>query len=163
MNSVRLVKAVREDAELLHGLQRDAFMPLYERYRDDDTSPALESTEIVTRKIADSDFFVIYIDDVPSGGVRVRRSWNDGENVCRISPIFLMPACCDMGMGTTVMKMLFDMYADADKWSLATIAQDKRNCHFYEKMGFVYTGKSTVINERMTIIGYEKRFRRWNT
>ncbi|MCC3352026.1 hypothetical protein [Ruminococcus albus] len=60
MNSVRLVKAVREDAELLHGLQRDAFMPLYERYRDDDTSPALESTEIVARKIADSDFFIIY-------------------------------------------------------------------------------------------------------
>ena len=54
------------------------------------------------------------------------------------------------------MEKLFSLYDDADKWSLATIKQDARNCHFYEKLGFVRTGTSTVINDRMTIIGFEK-------
>lgn len=124
MNNVRLVKASAENAELIHSLQKDAFMPLYERYHDDGTSPALETVSGVAEKIAYSDFLIIYLDDTPVGGVRVRRFENDG---------------------------------DADKWMLATIEEDARNCHFYEKHGFVRTGNKSVINELMTIIGYEKR------
>ncbi|MBQ8967984.1 GNAT family N-acetyltransferase [Ruminococcus sp.] len=157
MNNISLVKCTCEDAELLHKLQREAFMPLYDRYRDDETSPALESIEAVTRKIADSEFYFICDGDVPIGGVRVRLFRNADENIYNISPIFILPDRCDKGLGTAVMEKLFAMYADADKWSLATIKQDERNCHFYEKLGFVPTGSSTVINERMTIVGYEKK------
>lgn len=57
MNSIRLIKANAEDASLVHRLQREAFMPLYERYRDDETSPALETVSRVAEKISDSDFF----------------------------------------------------------------------------------------------------------
>lgn len=38
---LRLVTEV--EAESLHRLQVEAFMPLYEKYQDDDTSPAKES------------------------------------------------------------------------------------------------------------------------
>lgn len=156
MNSIRLVKANEEDAVLVHSLQREAFMPLYERYRDDETSPALETVSRVAEKISDSDFLMIYLEDTPVGGVRVRRFENGGETVRNISPIFVIPEYWDKGIGSAVMKMLFDTYNDADKWSLATIEEDGRNCHFYEKLGFIRTGARTVINDRMTIIGYEK-------
>lgn len=52
MNDLIKLKLVTEDeAECLHRLQVEAFMPLYEKYQDDDTSPAKESLKRVTEKI----------------------------------------------------------------------------------------------------------------
>lgn len=34
------------------------------------------------------------------------------------------------------------------------------NCHLYEKLGFVRTGKLQDINDRMTIVYYEKNMRK---
>lgn len=42
-------------------------------------------------------------------------------------------------------------------WELDTILQERRNCHLYEKMGYRQTGKTEVINERLTLTFYEKR------
>ena len=38
---VTLILATEEDAQLLHKLKYEAFLPLYEKYHDDETSPAL--------------------------------------------------------------------------------------------------------------------------
>ena len=49
--------------ECLHRLQVEAFMPLYEKYQDDDTSPAKESLKKVTEKIIDTNsdyYFVVF-------------------------------------------------------------------------------------------------------
>lgn len=32
----------------------------------------------------------------------------------------------------------------------------KGNCYLYEKMGYYQTGKTTVINENLTLVFYEK-------
>lgn len=48
---IELKLITREDAECLHKLQIEAFMPLYEKYQDDATSPAKESLETITKKI----------------------------------------------------------------------------------------------------------------
>lgn len=51
MSDLIELKLVTEDqAECLHRLQVEAFMPLYEKYQDDDTSPAKESLKIVTER-----------------------------------------------------------------------------------------------------------------
>ena len=34
--------------------------------------------------------------------------------------------------------------------------QEPKNCHLYEKMGYRQTGKTEVINERLTLTFYEK-------
>ena len=82
-------------------------MPLYERYRDDETSPVLETVSRVAEKISDSDFWVIYHGDTPVGGVSVRRFENDGEVARNISPLFVIPQYWDKGIGSEVMKVLF--------------------------------------------------------
>lgn len=156
MNSISLAKASGNDAELVQSLQREAFMPLYERYRDDETSPALESLERVLWKIENSDFLIIELDGKPVGGVRVRLDSCEEQVIRSISPIFLLPSCQDRGIGTEAMNTVFELYPDTDKWALSTIEQEKRDCHFYEKLGFVRTGSSTVIKDGMTIIGFEK-------
>ena len=42
-DSIELKLVTEDEAECLHRLQVEAFMPLYEKYQDDDTSPAKES------------------------------------------------------------------------------------------------------------------------
>lgn len=68
---IELKLATKEEAESLHRLQVEAFMPLYEKYRDDDTSPAKESIERVTEKITEenSDFYFILFHEEKVGGV----------------------------------------------------------------------------------------------
>ena len=76
MNDLIKLKLVTEDeAECLHRLQVEAFMPLYEKYQDDDTSPAKESLKRVTEKIIDtnSDYYFVVFHGEKVGGVRVRK------------------------------------------------------------------------------------------
>lgn len=48
------------------------------------------------------------------------------------------------------------MYSDAKIWELDTILQEKGNCYLYEKIGYTQTGKMKPINDKMTIVSYEK-------
>jgi hypothetical protein len=59
------------------------------------------------------------------------------------------------GYAQAAIKAVEELHG-SDNWSLGTILQEAGNCHLYEKMGYHRTGENEVINERMTIIGYEK-------
>lgn len=41
-------------------------------------------------------------------------------------------------------------------WELDTILQEKGNCHLYEKMGYYQTGKTEMINDKLTLVSYKK-------
>ena len=155
---ISLTKASHDDAALIHKLQCQSFMPLYERYRDDDTSPAKEPIERIIAKLEsdNTDFYIIFVDDEPIGAVRVvREGLTDGVEICRISPIFILPEYQDKGIGSAVMEMLFERY-DVQRWRLSTILQEHRDCHFYEKHGFVRNGENVNIKDGMTLVFYEK-------
>ena len=114
MNDLIELKLItREDAECLHKLQIEAFMPLYEKYQDDATSPAKESLETITKKIVDdnSDFYFILFNGEKAGAVRVK--WHKGKkvhkNVNWISPIFVIPKFQNKGIASNVIKQLFDI------------------------------------------------------
>lgn len=161
MNDLIKLKLVTEDeAECLHRLQVEAFMPLYEKYQDDDTSPAKESLKRVTEKIIEenSDFYFIVFHGEKVGGVRVR--WHQGkkvnENVNWISPIFIITEFQNKGIASTVIEQLFGIYPNTIEWRLDTIKQETGNCHLYEKYGFVRVGEDIVVNEKMTLVGYVK-------
>lgn len=158
--SMDLVLAAAEDAELLHKLQTEAFMLLYEKYRDDETSPAKESLEKITRKITEpnSDFYIICLEGEAVGGVRIRhdqRKTMDGR-MSWISPIFVIPSYHNKGIATKAIQRVFELYPETHSWRLETIKQEAGNCHLYEKCGFVRAGEEHVVNEKMTLITYEK-------
>ena len=154
---IELKLITREDAECLHKLQIEAFMPLYEKYQDDATSPAKESLETITKKIVDynSDFYFILFNGEKAGAVRVK--WHNGRNVKWISPIFVIPQFQNKGIASAVIERLFEVYSsDTIEWRLDTIKQEEKNCYLYEKCGFVRVGNETVINEKMTLVEYTK-------
>ncbi|PZT54713.1 GNAT family acetyltransferase [Paenibacillus silvae] len=51
------------------------------------------------------------------------------------------------------------MYNDVAVWELATILQERGNCYLYEKLGYQQTGETKEINDKMTIVFYEKRLK----
>lgn len=145
------------EAECLHKLQVEAFIALYEKYRDDITSPAKESLEKITQKIVEdnSDFYFILFNGKRVGGARVK--WHNGRNVKWISPIFVIPQFQNKGIASAVIEQLFEMYSsDTIEWRLDTIKQEEKNCYLYEKCGFVRVDNETVINEKMTLVEYTK-------
>ena len=136
MNDLIELKLItRKDAECLHKLQIEAFMPLYEKYQDDATSPAKESLETITKKIVDdnSDFYFILFNGEKAGTVRVK--WYKGpkvhKNVNWISPIFVIPKFQNKGIASNVIKQLFDIYPNTIEWWLSTIKQEEKNCHLW--------------------------------
>lgn len=86
---VQLVLAQRSDAQLIHGLKREAFMPLYEIYRDDETSPVMDTVDKVVCQLAqeDTDYWLIVYEGRMVGGVRVVRK----KDANLISPMFVLP------------------------------------------------------------------------
>lgn len=152
---IKLVLATRDDAELIHQMKYEAFLPLYEKYHDDETSPVKETLEKVIMKLEQetTDYYLIRYQGENVGAVRVCERQ---ENVFYISPIFILPAYQNRGIAHTVIQLLFEKYRRAVTWRLDTILQEKGNCHLYEKCGFVRVGEEKKVNEKMTLIDYER-------
>lgn len=159
-NEMELKLATADNAQLLHKLQVEAFMPLYEKYHDDDMSPAKESLERVREKIEEenSEFYLIYFEKRVVGGIRIRHHHKGlkVEHVSWISPLFIIPAFQNRGIAKVVIEKVFELYPETLIWRLDTIKEEKGNCHLYEKCGFIRVGEEHVINEQMTLVDYEK-------
>lgn len=95
-----------------------------------------------------------YRDNEIVGAIRIRELDNKRY---RISPIFILPRFHGKGIAKEVFRLIEEIYYDAKVWELDTILQEVGNCHLYEKLGYRRTGREEIINEKMTIIFYEKR------
>ena len=146
MNQVTLLLATEKDAELIHKMKYEAFLPLYEKYHDDATNPVKEKIEKVIWQLTHpgSEYYLIVVDGENAGAVRVARKYvvQDGERILLpdtnfISPIFILPKFQNRGIGQQVFEKLFERYGNVTDWRLDTIKQEVGNCHFYEKCGFV--------------------------
>ncbi|MEK4347105.1 GNAT family N-acetyltransferase [Paenibacillus sp. FSL P4-0184] len=87
------------------------------------------------------------------GGVRIVKKEN---NTYRVSPIFIMPEYQGMGIAQQVFAIIEQRYNDAKKWELDSIEQEQRNCYLYEKVGYKRTEETKRINDKLTLVFYEK-------
>lgn len=152
---LQLVRCSVEDRKLIRDMQKEAFAELLERYQDHDTSPANETIGRITWKLQqpDSYFYRIEVDGETVGAIRVVDA-GDGSSK-RISPLFILPRHRGKGYAQAAILEAEKRHG-SHNWELGTILQEVRNCYLYEKMGYHQTSRRIVINERMTIVGYEK-------
>ncbi|MBO6056023.1 MAG: GNAT family N-acetyltransferase [Alphaproteobacteria bacterium] len=150
---IDLVKATEKDAEFIHQLQVESFHEIYLKYRDDETNPINESVEKIVQKLRrpDSHFYLIKFENDFVGGVRVIVK----NNLKRISPLFVLPQYRNKGIAQAVMSKLEEIFG-AKNWELETISTEEINRHLYEKMGYRSDGKTTVINDKLTLVSYRK-------
>ena len=67
-----------------------------------------------------------------------------------------MPEFQGEGIAQKAIRLCEEIHGN-ENWELDTILQEPRNCHLYEKMGYRQTDKTEVINEKLTLIIYEKK------
>ena len=88
------------------------------------------------------------------GAIRIVDRKENGVNK-RISPIFILPEFSGQGIAQMAIRMCEELHG-SERWELDTILQEPKNCYLYEKMGYRRTGVEKVINDKLTLVFYEK-------
>ena len=128
---INLKKASMRDAEAIHRLQVESFLPLLRKYRDCETNPANEDVERVIDRLKQlhTTYYFIVLDGVRIGAIRI--IYDGKARRARISPMFIVPEHQGKGYGQDAMALVEDV-VDAERWELETILQEEGNCYFYE-------------------------------
>ncbi len=137
-------------------VQQAAYKPLYEKYHDDTSSPYMESKETILRKYTreGTKGYVFLKDDAIVGAVRI--SIDDENKSGRVSALCVHPKYQSQGIAQQALLKIEEMHCDIKRWFLDTILQEEGNCHLYEKLGYKRTGRFEAVNEKMTLVFYEK-------
>ena len=153
---MKLVKADKSDLETILQMQIKAFMPMLEKYRDYETSPANEKyADILFRfNQPQTTYYFIEVDSQKVGVIRIV-DFKDESTRKRISPIFIMSEYRNRGYAQQAIAEAERLHG-AENWSLDTILQEEGNCYLYEKLGYRKTGRTEKINYRLTLVFYEK-------
>ncbi|MBQ3138016.1 MAG: GNAT family N-acetyltransferase [Clostridia bacterium] len=153
---IKLIEAEYKDLDAILKMQIEAFSELYAKYQDTETSPAKEKYEDILYRFnqPETTYYFIMADNIKVGVIRVV-DCKDGITRKRISPIFVMPEYRNMGYAQQAIKEAERIHGK-QHWKLDTILQEKGNLHLYEKLGYHQTGKTEQINDKMTIVYYEK-------
>ncbi len=152
---MNLVRASNNDANLIFEMQIKAFMPLLDKYKDYETNPANEPIERIINRInnAHGSFYMIMVDKRCVGAINVY--WKEDKEYW-ISPIFIIPSYQGKGLAQRAITLVEKLFPQAKTWELASIAEEKRNCYLYEKMGYIKTTVSKKLNNHATLVVYKK-------
>ena len=153
---IQLIRAFVEDVETLWKMQVRSFAELLNKYQDYETNPANESVDkVIGRLQQDSTYFyfIRYGEQIVGANRVIHNSDNDIRK--RISPIFVLPEFRNRGIAAMAIAKAEELHG-SDNWELETILQEPGNCHLYEKLGYRQTGKTEVINEKKTLVFYQK-------
>lgn len=126
-----------------------------EKYQDYDISPGNMTMERVELKLNEPYTYYYFIVDGSEtvGAVRIVDRMDGSRK--KISPIFVMKEFRNKGFAQAAMRKAEEIHGQ-DNWKLATILQEDGNCYLYEKMGYHKTGQTEKINDKMTMVFYEK-------
>jgi len=76
------------------------------------------------------------------GGLFVVPCPDLGNGEWRCEGIYVDPDYQNRGIGQNMLRAMFRLHPDVDRWSLGTPEYAVGNHHFYERMGFTRTGTS---------------------
>ena len=151
-----LVRIGLDEAETLWKMQVRSFAELYAKYQDTMTSPATEKVEKIEARLNQPFTYYYYIQDdgVTVGAIRVVDTKSKDEPK-RISPLFILPEYRNKKYAQLAIIKAEEIHGNSN-WELDTILQEAGNCYLYEKMGYYQTGKTEVINEKLTLVFYKE-------
>lgn len=154
--NIQLIRISVNEAYNLWEMQVRAFLGLYEKYQDTETSPATENVDRIIMRLNQpfTYYYYITVGDTKVGAIRIVDRHEEGK-AKRISPIFIMPEYRNKGYAQKAIQIAEEIHG-CTNWELDTILQEKGNCYLYEKMGYHQTGKTEKINDNLTLVFYKK-------
>ena len=153
---IDLIRASLKDTKEIWEMQVKSFKNFLDKYQDFETNPANEPISNVEMRLKQNFtfFYFIFVDNKKVGAIRVVDYKEKSRNK-KISPIFVLPEYRNKGIAQSAIKICEEIRGNTN-WELSTILQEKGNCYLYEKLGYHLTGKTQVINDKLTLIFYEK-------
>ena len=154
---------IKSEAERLSEIQRAAFLPLYEKYRDN-RNPALRGVEDITDKL-DSGchrYFTIFLDEKIVGGIVYRTKCdsiitdNMEEGLYYLNRIYIDPKLQCKGLGQKAILLAEKELADAKCFFVDFPEDMEKNRRCYEKAGFSDTGERIVTQDGPVLALYKK-------
>ena len=133
-------------------MQQRGFLDVFLRYFDY-INPIFNTYKKFKGYYKKFDMYWIIFDNKPVGQIWIGIK----DNSARLARIFVIKEYRNQGIAQQAIKTAETFYPECNIWLLDTIKQEKRNCHLYEKLGYIPSGTEKRINKRMTIIDYEKR------
>lgn len=134
-------------------MQKKCFKPIYEKYYDE-TNPYKESFAKFVLRTKKSSFQMYWIVD---NSTKVGQIWIATKNdTAKLARLFVLPKYQNKGYATKAIIDIEKLYSQYYHWQLDTIKEEKKNVHLYQKLGYKPNGKEKIINDKMTIIEFEK-------
>jgi len=151
------------EALTLSKIQKEAFLPLYEKYHDED-NPCLRGVEDVVNKLNSDCFhyFTIFLEDEIVGGILYKckgrtpfvDSLENGQYY--LQRVYIKPEKQCKRIAQNAILLCEKEFSDA-KCFLVDFPEDlMKNKRCYEKAGFMDTGKRVTIQENLVLACYEK-------
>ena len=151
---IQLQKATFGDAPALLHMQKTCFTEHLARYQDFDTSPAMATVERVIYMIENDYLYKIFYNNSCVGAINIRMLETPGTY--KLHRIYILPEFQGKGIGQVAIRQTEFLFPDAQAWFLETLEDMPLNRHVYEKLGYHFTGQTKKINDKLTIVFYEK-------
>lgn len=120
-------------------------------YRDDETSPYLQTIDDISISIDKDEHFSIFFGDHLIGAIVVKLK----EDKNHLYLLFVDPKYQNKGIGKVAVEFIFTNYCK-ELWTVYTPFKSYKNHHFYEKLGFEKYGEAKI-TENFFLFKYKKR------
>ena len=152
---MNIIKIDESYVTVVMNILREAYLPLLEKYHDEKENPANKTTHDIQDdlKRKNSDAYLLMLDEKPIGYVRVGQR---AKGEFSIADLAILPSYQGNGYAQFFIKEIEKIYYMADKWSLVTIKEEAKDCHLYEKLGYVQKHVLKEVNENMHFVLYVK-------
>ncbi len=160
---IKIRTTTEDEAFILSEIQREAFLPLYERYHDEG-NPCLRGIEDVANRLDSPYFryFTIYADEEIVGGILYKckgkgpffKQLNEGEYY--LQRVYIKSEHQCKGIAQTAILLCEKEFADAKIFSVDFPEDLAKNRRCYEKAGFCDTGKRLEVEPGLILACFEK-------
>jgi len=151
---MKIIKINDEYASIVQGIIRSAYLPLLEKYHDEEQSPANKTIGQIVHHINNEDAYLLQINNENVGYVRIKQR---GIEEYSISDLAIRTDYQNKGYAQYFLKELENKYTTAKKWSLVTILEESKDCHLYEKLGYIQQCILSEVSENMHMVLYAKK------
>ena len=152
-SNISLRKAMVYDAEEIHAMQNDVFKSLHENCKDLKTTLVIQTMNMLLNRIDKGDYYKILINENLIGSIYV---YPREPGKMKLHTIGILEEYQNKGIAQNILKRIELMYPEAISWELETLESEERNCHLYEKLGYIMDGEVYEIDDNIKIITYKK-------
>ncbi|MGL6175169.1 MAG: GNAT family N-acetyltransferase [Cellulosilyticaceae bacterium] len=150
---MQIIKIDASYASIVQGLIKDAYLPLLNKYHDEQQNPANKSLERIIENITNADAYLLKKENDYIGYIKINKR---GPSEYSVSDLCVKCDCQGNGYGQFFLNGVEKLYNHATKWSLITIFEEKKDCHLYEKLGYIQQGIISEVTPNMHFVLYIK-------